>query len=140
LERRKREREGEKGREREREREKGRERGVHLSTDIDVQRRGVGWRTYRLLGKVRRWTPRLWAVLRWRLISHAGSTHVPVIGNLLAGRPGGRADPGAIPVSCIGEIYELQEIRRKSHGAASETRTKSKRREYAVFRQAITQL
>lgn len=72
-------------------------RGVHLSTDIDVQRRGVGRRAYRFLGEVRRRAPRLWAVLRWRLISHAGSTHVPVIGNLLASRSGGRADPGAIP-------------------------------------------
>lgn len=69
---------------------------VHLSADIDVQRRGVGWRAYRLLGEVRWRAPRLRTVLRGRLVSHAGSTHVPVIGNLLASRSGGRANPGAI--------------------------------------------
>lgn len=70
----------------------------HLSADVDVQRRGIGLRAYyRLLGEVR--APRLrTAVLRGRLISHAGSTHVSVIGNFLAGWSGGRANPGAISV------------------------------------------
>lgn len=81
---------------------------VHLSADIDVQWRRVGRRAYRLLGEVRWRTPRLRTVLRGWLVSHAGSTHVPVIGNLLASRSRRRTNPGTISAYTYIYVYYIE--------------------------------